>query len=157
MGAGMRAEDGGDIVRELARAGDNLPRDAMRRALDDWENAAPPLLALLEAYAGGRNRSEAAAGAVFFILRLVGQARERRAFLAICRLARDAEALEDALGDGISSTLPGILIGTFDGDLDRLKALIEDEDADEIVRADAFNALTYLTATGLVPQEIAAS
>jgi hypothetical protein len=60
-------------------------------------------------------------------------------------------------GDGISSTLPGILIGTFNGDLDRLRALIEDEDADEIVRVDAFDALTYLTATGALPRETAAA
>jgi hypothetical protein len=152
MDPAMVAEDGGDIVQELARAGNDLPRDAMRRALEDWENVAPPLLALLEAYADDRDRSQDATGAVFFILHLVGQARERRAFPAICRLVRDAEALEDALGDGISSTLPGILIGTFDGDLGRLKALIEDEGADEIVRADAFDALTWLTATGAVPR-----
>jgi hypothetical protein len=153
----MTATDTNGIVHELARAGDDLPRDAMRRALEDWENAAPPLLALLEAYADGRDRSEDARGAAFFVLHLAGQARERRAFPAICRLARDAGALEDALGDGISSTLPGILIGTFDGDLDRLKALIEDEDADEIVRADAFDALTWLTAAGQVPREVTAA
>lgn len=49
MDPAMVAEDGGDIVQELARAGNDLPRDAMRRALEDWENVAPPLLALLEA------------------------------------------------------------------------------------------------------------
>lgn len=146
-----------DIVRELARAGDDLPRSVMRRAIEDWENASPPLLALLEAYADGRDRSEDATSAVFFILHLVGQARERRAFPAICRLARDAEALEDALGDGISSTLPGILIGTFNGDLDQFEALIEEEDVDEIVRAGAFDALSYLTATGAVPRETTAA
>ena len=60
------------IVHELAQAGDELPRDAMRRALDNWDEAAPPLLALLEAFADGRDRSEDAAGAVFFILHLAG-------------------------------------------------------------------------------------
>jgi hypothetical protein len=38
-----------------------------------------------------------------------------------------------------------------------LKALIEDEDVDEIVRAGAFDALTYLTATGALPREATAS
>jgi hypothetical protein len=142
-----------DIVHELARAGDELPRDAMRQALDNWHEAAPPLLALLEVFADGRDRSEDAAGAVFFILHLAGQARERRAFSAICRLARDPEALEDALGDGITSTLAAILIGTYGGDLDHLKALIEDEAAEEVARAVAFDALAYLTAAGAVPRE----
>ena len=145
------------IVHELARAGDDLPRDAMQRSLENWTETALPLLAVLEAYADGEDRSEHATNAVFFILHLVGQARERRAFPAICRLARDAEALERALGDGISVTLPGILIGTFDGELERLKELIQNEHVDEIVRADGFDALTYLTATGAVPLETTAA
>jgi hypothetical protein len=141
------------IVHELAQAGDELPRDAMRRALDNWDGAAPPLLALLEAFADGRDRSEGAAGAVFFALHLAGQARERRAFPAVCRLARDPEALEAALGDGITSTLAAILIGTYDGRLEHLEALIEDEAADEVARAVAFDVLAYLTATGSVLRE----
>jgi hypothetical protein len=145
------------ILQELARAGGDLPREAMQRALENWAEAAPPLLALLEAYAEGRDRSEEATSAVFFALHLLGQARERRAFPAVCRLARDAEALEDALGDGVVSTFPAILIGTYDGDLDRLKALAEDEAADKIVRADAFDALACLTAAGEVPREATAA
>jgi hypothetical protein len=142
-----------NLVRELAQAGDDLPRETMQRALKNWEEAAPPLLALLEAYAVGQDRSDDATGAVFFVLHLMGQARDQRAFPAVCRLAQDAEALEAALGDGISSTLAGILIGTYDGNLDRLKAVIENEEADEIVRAVAFDALTWLTAAGAVPTE----
>ena len=141
------------IVHELARAGDALPRDAMRRALDSWDEAAPPLLAVLEAFADGRDRSEDAAGAVFFALHLVAQARERRAFPAVCRLARDPEALEAALVDVITSTLAAILIGTYDGRLEHLKALMEDGAADEVARAVAFDVLAYLTATGSVPRE----
>jgi hypothetical protein len=94
------------------RAGEELPGDPMRRALDNWDKAAPPLLALLEASADGRDRSEEAAGAMFFILHLAGQARERRPFPAVCRLARDPEALEAALDAEITSTLASILIGT---------------------------------------------
>jgi hypothetical protein len=149
----MTTTDMTGLVREFAQAGDDLPRETMQRALDNWEEAAPPLLALLEAYAAGQDRSDDATGALFFVLHLMGQARDQRAFPAVCQLAQDAEALEAALGDGISSTLAGILIGTYDGDLDRLKAVIENEEADEIVRAVAFDALTWLTAAGAVPTE----
>lgn len=149
----MATTDMTGLVREFAQAGDDLPREAMQLALENWEEAAPPLLALLEAYAAGQDQSDDATGAVFFVLHLMGQARDQRAFPAICRLAQDAEALEAALGDGISSTLAGILIGTYDGNLDRLKAVIENEEADEIVRAVAFDALTWLTAAGAVPTE----
>jgi uncharacterized protein len=143
------------IIRQLAEAGNHLPRDAMRQAIARCDEAAPGLLALLEAYAEGRDRSEAAAGAVFFILFLVAQAREPRAFPAICRLARDPEALEAALGDGITESLGAILIGTWDGDPARLLALVEDEAADEFARSAGFDALTWLAATGAVPMATA--
>jgi hypothetical protein len=145
------------IVREFAQAGDVLPRDAMHRAIADWETAAPALLAVLDAYAEGRDRSEAARDATFFILHLAAQARERRAFPAVCRLARDGEAMEEALGDGITETLTAILIGTFDGSLERLQSVIDDEAADEMVRSAALDALTWLTATGAVPREATAA
>lgn len=143
------------IIRQLAEAGDHLPRDAMREAIARWDEVAPDLLALLEAYAEGRDRSEAAAGTVFFILFLAAQARERRAFPAVCRLARDPEALEAALGDGVTESLAAILIGTWDGDLARLLALIEDEAADEFARSAGFEALAWLAASGAVPLEAA--
>ena len=146
-----------DILRALSGAGNDLPREAMRQALQDWDETAPPLLALLDAYAEGRDRTEEAAAAVFFILHLSAQARERRAFPALCRLAMDAEALEQALGDGTTETLARILLSTYDGELDRLKAVIEREAADEFARAAAFDALTWLTATGAVPRVATAS
>jgi uncharacterized protein len=130
---------------------------SMRQALQDWDETAPPLLALLDAYAEGRDRTEEAAAAVFFILHLSAQARERRAFPALCRLAMDAEALEQTLGDGTTESLAQILLSTYDGELDRLKAVIEREAADEFARAAAFDALTWLTATGAVPRVATAS
>jgi hypothetical protein len=35
-------------IHEFATAGDNLPRDAMQWALDNWDEAAPGLLGVLE-------------------------------------------------------------------------------------------------------------
>ena len=50
-------------IRAFASAGHDLPREAMRWALDHWDEAAPGLLGVLERYAGGADRSEEAAGA----------------------------------------------------------------------------------------------
>jgi hypothetical protein len=50
-----------------------------------------------------------------------------RTFAPLCRLAKDAEAIEAVLGDGITATLKGILISTYDGDLGALKGVIEAE------------------------------
>ena len=114
-------------IRAFASAGHDLPREAMRWALDNWDEAAPGLLGVLERFADGTDRSEEAANAAFFILHLAGERRERRAFAPLCRLAKDAEAIEAVLGDGVTTTLKGILISTYDGDLDALKGVIEAE------------------------------
>jgi hypothetical protein len=106
------------------------------------------LLGLLERYADATDRSEPTARALFFILHLAGERRETRAFAPLCRLAHDAEALDFMLGDGTTETLASILIGTYDGTLDVLKALIEAPEADAFVRSEALEALGFLTAAG---------
>ena len=140
-------------IRTLASAGHDLPREAMRWALDHWDEAAPGLLGVLERYVDGTDRSEEAAGAVFFILHLAGERRETRAFAPLCRLLRDAEALDAVLGDGVTTTLSRILISTYDGDLEALKGVIEAAGADEYARAGALEVLAYLAATGRVVRE----
>ena len=141
-------------IRSLASAGHELPREAMRWALDNWDEAVPGMLGVLERFADGADRSEEAANAAFFILHLAGERRETRAFAPLRRLAKDAEAIEAVLGDGVTTTLKGILISTYDGDLDALKGVIETEGADQYVRAGALEVLAYLAATGRVtPQE----
>ena len=140
-------------IRAFASAGHDLPREAMRWALDHWDEAAPGLLGMLERFAGGGDRSEEAAGAVFFILHLAGERRETRAFAPLCRLAKDAEAIDAVLGDGVTTTLSRIMISTYDGNLDTLKGVIEADGADEYTRAGALEVLAYLAATGRVARE----
>src|SRR3954453_13654155 len=140
-------------IRAFASAGHDLPREAMRWALDHWDEAAPGLLGVLERYADGADRSKDAAGATFFILHLAAEKRETRAFAPLCRLLKDAEASEEVLGDGITTSLKGILIGTYGGDLEALKGGSETEEGDEYARAGALAVLAYLTATGRVARE----
>jgi hypothetical protein len=121
--------------------------------LDHWDEAAPELLSVVGRYTSGADRSDEAASAVLFILHLAGEKQDTRAFPLLCRLAQDGEAIETALGDGTTITLKQILISTYDGNLDTLKGLIEAAEADEFVRAEALEALAYLTATGRIPRE----
>jgi uncharacterized protein len=144
-----------DLIERLATAGNVLPEEAMRAALSDWGAAAPRLLALLEAYAAGEDRSERAETAVFFILFLAAERRESRAFAPICRLARDAEAMEAALGDGITESFADILADTFDGSVETLLGVVDDAETDGSVRDAALGALTLLTAQGRIAREAA--
>src|SRR3954466_9842115 len=140
-------------IQAFASAGNDLPQEAAEWARDNWEDAAPGLLGVLERFASGTERSDEAASAVFFILHLAGEKQDTRAFPLLCRLALDGEAVETVLGDGITITLKQILISTYDGDLNTLKGLIEAAEADEYVRPAALAALAYLTATGRITRD----
>src|SRR5689334_7481189 len=139
-----------DALRDLAATGNELPRAAMQWALEHWDETGPRFVALLDAYARGQDRSEPTERALFFIVHLLGEKAEAAAFGPLCRLLLDPEASELILGDAITTTLRGILISTYNGDLATLQAVIEAQGADEFVREGALLALAYLTRTGRV-------
>ena len=140
-------------IQAFVSAGNDLPREAMQWTLDHWDTVAPELLNVMERYTSGADRSDETASAVFFIVHLAGEKQDTRVFPLLCRLAQDSEAIEAALGDGATTTLKRILISTYDGDLDRLKGLIEATEADEFVRTEALEVLAYLTATGRIARD----
>ncbi|WP_165982274.1 DUF1186 domain-containing protein [Dankookia rubra] len=140
-----------DILHAFASAGEGFPRAAMEQALARWDAEAPRLLAVLADYAEGRDRGEEATAIALHAIYLAAQARERRAFPLLLRLARHEAALDAAIGDGLTEDFPGILAATFDGDLDALLALALDPAADEMVRHAAIEALTLLFATRVLP------
>ncbi len=85
---------------------------------------------------------------LFWILHLLGEAGERSAFLPIIELLReDPDWVEEELGEAITATLSGILISTFDGNREALEGLIEDQEADEFVRAAGLDAWTNAVAS----------
>ncbi len=141
-----------DALRDLATTGNELPRDAMRWALNHWDEAGPGFVTLLDAYASGADRSEQTERALFLAIHLLAEKAEAAAFGPLCRLLLDREASDLILGDAITSTLRGILISTYDGDLAALQSVIEAQDADDFVREGALLALAYLTRTGRVPE-----
>jgi len=140
-----------NVIRDFGTTGSTLPRASMQWTLDNWDEAAPALIALLDSYSGGENRSAGAEAAVFFAVHLLGQKAETRAFEALCRLMHEAAACDAALGDAETETLPQIIISTFGGDPAPLKGVIEDDAADQFVRHGALLALAYLTRTGRIP------
>jgi hypothetical protein len=137
-----------DIIRDFATTGSTLPRASMQWALENWDDAYPRFAGLLEAYAGGGDRSEETERALFFVIYLLADRGEKQAFRALCSFIRDAAVTEAILGDGVTEDLAPILIAMFDGSVQALKAVIEDTNADEFVRAEALQAMAYLTRTG---------
>jgi len=142
-----------DVIRDFETTENTLPRASMQWALDHWDEATPSFIELLERHAGGVERSDRSRAALFFVVHLLGEKAEARAFGPLCRLLRDQDVAEDVLGDAISETLPQILISTFDGNLPGLKELIEDPAADEWARDSALDAMGYLARTGRIADE----
>jgi uncharacterized protein len=142
-----------DAIDAFAAAMDEPPNVALRWALDHWDAAAPRFLALLEAYADGRDRSERTTDAMFFIIHLFGDRGDPRAYRPLCRLMLDEEPLVDALGDQAAvGTLKGVLIKCFDDDVGPLRSVIESTKADPITRGEALLALAWLTRDGRWPE-----
>ena len=140
-----------DALHDLAATGNTLPQEAMRWALDRWDEAGPRLVALLDGWASGADRSERTERALFLVIHLLGEKAEAAAFAPLCRLLLDAEASDLILGDAITTTLRGVLISTCGGDPAPLQSVIEAEGVDGFVRTAALVALAYLARTGRTP------
>ena len=140
-----------DAITSFAAPGD-LPRGEMGWALDHWDEAAPRLTAMLDAYARGENRTAEAEGALFITVHLQAEKRDTSAFAPLCRLLRDGEAASLVLGDAILETLPRVLVSLYDGGLPALAAVVETVQTDDFIRTAALDAMAYLTHAGQVPE-----
>lgn len=142
-----------DAIASFAEADYDLPTVPLVWCLVNWGLAAPRILDLIERYADGSDRSESTTRAALYCMFLAAGAREKRAFAPLCRLARDADAMDECLGDSVTESFHNILVSTFDGDIDALKSLIEDGTLDEFIRTGVFQALAFLTASGQIDRQ----
>lgn len=142
-----------DAVADLRASPDLVPEASMQWALDNWDQAAPRLLRMLEDYVSGADTSDGTINALFLGIHLLAEKREARAFPALCALLVDPVRAEEILGDAITENLSGILISTFDGDRLALRRVIEAPDAEPFVRHAALEAMAYLTRTGRIPDD----
>jgi hypothetical protein len=142
-----------DTIQAFAAASDGPPMEALRSALDHWEQAAPRYLQLLGAYADGSDESDVTTDAMFFIIHLFGDKGDTRAYRSLCRLMLDEDLLVAALGEIASvETLKGVLIKCFDGDATPLQQVIESAEAESITRGEALLALAWVARDGRWPE-----
>jgi uncharacterized protein len=142
------------ITQDFATCGHKLPAAAMRAALAQWEECSSHFLALLEQFIRGEDRSRETIHILFFAVNLMAQQREHRAFAPLCTLATDIDLFEEVLGEnGPTELLPRLLVSTYDGRSELLKALIENAEADEFVRSSALDALAFLTYRGDIARQ----
>ena len=142
-----------DAIQAFAAATDGPPNPALQWALAHWDEAAPRCLEMLEAYTDGTDESETTLDAMFFVVHLLGDRGDKRAYRPLCRLMLNEDKLTDALGDeACVNTLKGVLIKCFDGDTAPLRAVVESTEAESITRGEALLALAWLARDGRFPE-----
>ena len=129
-----------------------LPREPMQWALDHWDEAGPRFTAMLDAYARGEDRSDAAGSILFLAMHMQAERSDTSAFGPLCRLLRDAGAASNVLGDAITETLGRVLVNTYDGDLPALASVVEEEGDEDFIRDAALHAMAYLARTGRIAE-----
>jgi hypothetical protein len=137
-----------EILFDLAEHG-GFPRMALEWAIANRDAVTPGFLETIEAYLNAPDPNREDEDALFFIVHLLAQFREKRAYSLLMRLfSLDSARLHRILGDATTETLPRIAISVFDGDPGPMQTVVEDEDADEFVRSGLFQALAFLVKEG---------
>ena len=136
-----------------------FPSDAIAACRADKDVSSQILLDLVEDFVKGAvdvdpDGSTRAKIAFCLTIHLLAEFRERRVFPLLMRfLGDDPGWVDEVLGDIITHTLPGILISTFNGDINALHELITNPSAEEYVRSSTLDALAYLADDGAVSRD----
>jgi hypothetical protein len=108
-----------------------FPRAAMIYTREHLSESVTNLLALLDIFVSGADRSEEAQAVLLPILYLLAEHQESRAFPSFCHFLLLGDLVEDVMGDAVTQHLARMLISTFDGNGPSLRFVVESETADE--------------------------
>jgi hypothetical protein len=138
------------LIDELS-FGEGLPRATIRECIARKDELVPMFLEILRGYAEGRPAIDDREGALFFVIHILGELEERRAFAPLMDLLNgEPERVEAVLGDAITETVQMLIISVFDGNLNALYKVINNPSADEFARNATFRAWAYLVDTGAI-------
>jgi hypothetical protein len=156
---GQTAMEVDEILNQLEVFSTPFPSAAAESAVERREEIAPRLVRILEdtvQNAALRARQDPAYMAHLYAMFLLAQFRDRRAYAPLIALAWLPDGLPELLlGDAQCEYLPQALASVWDGDLDPLKALIEDEAVDEYSRMAGLGAIVTLVTVGKLARETA--
>ena len=145
-----------EILHQFERSTGKFARAAVEAAVARREEIAPELLRILEDTVD-RAKELAADGdymAHLYAMFLLAQFRETRAYPLVVRLASLPGDLADSLcSDFITGDLGRVLASVCGGELEGIKSVIENEDANEWARGAAVGALVTLVAAGQKSRE----
>jgi len=139
-----------EIFRDFAEL-EQLPRAALQAATERRDELAGPFIAEIEACLAGVD--SARPESLFFVVHLLAEWRETRAYRPLARLLHlPGDEVEYILGDSITETLPRVMASLFDGDPQPIYDVILDPQADEFVRWNMFDAIADLAISDRLPR-----
>jgi hypothetical protein len=135
---------------------DGYPVEAVKYSLLNKEKAVPELLEILEYTLNNVENLSKDPKYLIHIpaIYLLAYFRETSAYESIIRIAMlPDEQIYDLLGDIVIDGFKNILASVCDGNIESIKAIIEDASLDEYVRTEALEALLTLLNYGVVSRE----
>ena len=145
-----------EIISSLEYNHGKIARAALLKAIDEKEAIVPRLLQVIEDVPSRIHKihDEEAYMLHIYALYLLAQFRETDAYLPIVKLfSFPGDLPVHITGDIVTEDLGRILASTFNGDLEPLKILIEDESLNEYVRSAGLNALCVLWGCGAISRQ----
>ena len=146
-----------EIVEELKYYKGELPKEALKEAIDKKEEMIPKLLDMLEFTKNNLekiyNEEDEFFGYIYAFF-LLAQFRERRAFpYLIDLLNKDEEIVDYILGEDYPGNLPRLLASTYNGDDEALFSIIENRKINEFVRSSTLQTFAILYLYGKKDRE----
>jgi len=148
--------DVAEILTELEYYRGMFPLEALLSSVANRDLIIPELLSILETSVKDIEKliNEPDYMLHMYAMYLLAQFREPRAYPLIAEFfTAHGEVADEATGDVVTDSLSRILASVSCGDDSLIKAMIENEDADEYVRDAAVRALVTLVACGEKPRD----
>ena len=145
-----------EILQECRRTKGYFPQEAINAAIEQREEITPYLLAIVEE---GPTKSPCKETTLelTYALTLLSLFREQKAFPAILKLsALPTERAEELLGGAIGQ-YARYLLSTYNGDINALTSLIENETIHQIFRCAGFECLIGLLLKGTIQRDFVIS
>ena len=140
-----------EILKQFERVNGKFPRAAVEAAADRREEIIPELLRILEDTAASPIEIAADQDRIahFYAMFLLAQFRETRAYPLMVRIASlPSEVLDSLLDFFITDSLDRVLVSVCGGELEGIKSIVENSDANDFARGAAIRSLMMLALAG---------
>ncbi len=141
------------LITELNKS-KTLPVDAIRELMKRKSESTPVLLGVLESTLDDYKRMYEDRIDYIFAFYILSYFREPLAFEYVIKCSHlPSNWIEKVLGDHVTEGLSSWIVSTFDGNIEAIKNVIENETAFTYVRSAALNSLIGLFAIGVLTRK----